>query len=78
MSKRGDVLRATFPVITASLRVAADEREFPGGLDVRRVDDSTAVLIRAARNLTEMVDALEPGDVPRAWRRDPARKEPAA
>jgi hypothetical protein len=73
MSTRGEVIRATAPVIAAALALAVDERRNPGGIDVRRVDDATALLIDAARRLTELVDGLEPGDVPRAWRREPAR-----
>lgn len=73
MSTRGEVIRATTPLVTAALQVAVDERRYPGGIDVRRIDDSTAVLIRLARNLTEMVDALEAGDIPKAWRREPER-----
>jgi hypothetical protein len=73
-STRGEVIRATAPVITAALALAVDERRNPGGIDVRRVDDATALLIDAARRLTELVDGLEPGDVPRAWRRDQERR----
>jgi hypothetical protein len=74
VTTRFEVIRATAPVITAALALAVDERQNPGGVDVRRLDDTTAVLIRAARRLTALVDDLEAGDIPKAWRREPERK----
>jgi hypothetical protein len=67
---RFDVLRATVPVVTAALAVALDERRNPGGVSVHRAEDATGALIREARRLTETVDALGAGDIPKAWRRD--------
>lgn len=69
MTTRGEVIRGCEPVIKAALRIAADERDFPAGEAVRQVNGGIAGLIHAARDLTALVDDLDPGDVPPSWRR---------
>jgi hypothetical protein len=71
MSTRFEVLRACEPLITAAMDLAAAERHLPNGAVVRQVTDRQAALVRAACDVADLVSALEPGERPRSWRRDP-------
>jgi hypothetical protein len=70
MSTKFEVLRACEPLITAALDLAAADRHLPSGGAVRQVTDRQAALIRAALALADLHADLEPGELPRSWRRD--------
>ena len=70
MTTRFQVLRACEPLITAALDLAAADRHLPAGAAVRTVTDRQALLIRAALEVADLHAALEPGELPRSWRRD--------
>ena len=70
MSTRGQVFQACQPAITAALELAVAERRLPAGEAVTGITDRTTALILAARELTDLVDSMEPGEMPRSWRRE--------
>lgn len=69
MSNRFEVLRACEPLITAALDMALAERKLPAGQSVRNYEDRVAGLIQQVHAVSGLLDELEPGEMPRSWRR---------
>ena len=74
MSTRGEVAQGINRAATAALKLTWLERGLPAPSVIPAVNTAERDFILAARALTEMVDDLEPGEMPRDWRRDRERQ----
>jgi hypothetical protein len=70
MSTRGEVAQSVNRACTAAMKLSWLERQLPAPSAIKAVNAAEGEFILAARALTEMVDDLEPGEMPRDWRRE--------
>jgi hypothetical protein len=70
MSTRGEVAQSLNRACTAAAKLSWLERCLPAPSVIPAVNTAERDFILAARALTEMVDSLSPGEMPRDWRRE--------